>query len=380
MPISEHRISGLDGLRGTAILLVLLFHFGLAFRPGNAAEKYLSLLLPLGSSGVDLFFVLSGFLITGILLRTKSSPDYFRSFYGRRIIRIFPLYYLLLGAMFWIVPSLWPVDVAGQPWYWLFLSNWKSAYGAEVFGLSASWSLAVEEQFYLAWPLIIFFTPTKHLRILCVAMIVGAPLLRLPFAMNPPHPEFLHRLTPFRIDALAMGAFIALAAHLGAALRTVRCSAVFFSGIAGVLALRYVFSSQLFAIHVIDFRPSLGVIVATIEPSLFAISYGALVVACVTGRSSALQSIMNGRFLHAFGKYSYSIYLFHFVLIVSIDWLPSGIIGLIAREALMIGLAYLIGLMSWNLIEKRLLPLRKWFLYSEARPLQTETPDLVLVR
>jgi peptidoglycan/LPS O-acetylase OafA/YrhL len=131
----------LDGIRGLAISLVLLYHLTASFK--------------MGWCGVDLFFVLSGFLITNILLRTKNSQSYFCSFYARRTLRIFPLYFFVLFLAFWILIPVAqhfgkaPQSLdAGHLWYWFYISNWWNGTGHEIDWLSHFWSLAVEEQFY----------------------------------------------------------------------------------------------------------------------------------------------------------------------------------------------------------------------------------------
>src|SRR5882757_353520 len=103
--VHRGRLRVLDGVRGLAILMVILFH-STVINPQNAHERWFCALLNLGSFGVDLFFVLSGFLITGILVEAKGTPGYFRNFYARRILRIFPLYYLLIAFSFLVFPLL----------------------------------------------------------------------------------------------------------------------------------------------------------------------------------------------------------------------------------------------------------------------------------
>ena len=212
---AAHRsIPELDGVRGLAILLVLLFHFGA--RP-QGVPRLLTGLFALGWTGVDLFFVLSGFLITGILIRTKECSNYFRSFYARRALRIFPLYVLTIVAYFYIaLPiahhfgkwSSW--DNSLGTWYWLHISNWQSSFGNEVPLLTHYWSLAIEEQFYLLWPLVVFFLPNSKLPHICIMIIAVSFGLRCIFQVQLDlYPSLLCRLTPFRLDALAFGGLLA---------------------------------------------------------------------------------------------------------------------------------------------------------------------------
>jgi len=188
---SEYRlprqIPQLDRLRGLAILLVLIFHLV------HVAPGFLDGIVRQGWIGVDLFFVLSGFLITGILWDTRESKVYYRRFYGRRVLRIWPAYLLILSAVFCIIPLLeWSVgglalSIPREPmgvWvYLLFVQNFKANLLHSSLFLGMTWSLAVEEQFYLIWPAVIRFVSR---RVVLPCLIVGflvSPLIRL-WAIN----------------------------------------------------------------------------------------------------------------------------------------------------------------------------------------------------
>ena len=134
---TEHSVAHyaqLDGLRGVAILLVMFYHFILPHENANShTANWLPQLLHCGWIGVDLFFVLSGFLITGILVGTRGSPHYFRNFLARRFLRIWPLYYLSLVVLLVMLPMLVPASAAlqsmqqKQAWFWLYGANWLFA-------------------------------------------------------------------------------------------------------------------------------------------------------------------------------------------------------------------------------------------------------------
>lgn len=153
----------LDGIRGLAILAVTLYRLCKELDP--EAHPVLAIIrrfAPVGERGVDLFFVLSGFLITGILLRTKSQPHYFRNFMARRVLRIFPLYFLSLVLGILVIPNLLNTnsfDLASreQFYLWTYTSNFRMAWLNEwCFGaFDHFWSLAVEEHFYLIWPAVV---------------------------------------------------------------------------------------------------------------------------------------------------------------------------------------------------------------------------------
>jgi hypothetical protein len=146
-----------------AILLVLAFHCRVAFSGTQEIPLPILRVLDLGWSGVDLFFVLSGFLITGILLDSRESHGYFRTFYARRVLRIFPLFFAYLFLVLvvfryaWIWYSGRDLWSATNPWwYFSYLLNWKPDHGYNDLYLGHLWSLAIEEQFYLVWPLVVW--------------------------------------------------------------------------------------------------------------------------------------------------------------------------------------------------------------------------------
>lgn len=217
------RIPELDGLRGAAILLVVIHHNVMtSLRPENGPiSKFISVVFPFSWSGVDLFFVLSGFLIGGILLDQRNAGNYFKTFYIRRVCRIFPLYFswltlfIVLSRMFSsYLYQNWQADVFKQHYpnwaYVFFLQNFFVA-KTEIFGafwLTPTWSLAVEEQFYLLLPLIIWLVPVRRLPHVLISLILLTPALRLFLYIN--HPGICTWvLLPCRTDALLLGVLCA---------------------------------------------------------------------------------------------------------------------------------------------------------------------------
>ena len=177
-----------------------------------------------GSYGVELFFVLSGFLITGILYDTRNKPHYFRNFYMRRLLRIFPLYYGVLALVFFVAPLIpllrgptldYLVD--RQAWAWLYAVNiyiaiqgdWSFSY------LEHFWSLAIEEHFYFFWPLVVFLLARRPRTLIAVSLAVSlcAMLSRLIGSLVGLSWWTIYVLTPFRLDGLALGAFLAVTAR-----------------------------------------------------------------------------------------------------------------------------------------------------------------------
>ena len=186
--VQPERIPGLDAIRGLAILLVTVYRFNGGAAGAEEHVNSVFRLATLGFRGVDLFFVLSGFLITGILLDTKRQPGYFRNFYARRALRIFPLYFGVLFVAFFVLPIASPRIAAifaeardHQAWLWLYGTNILQARnGGWPFGhFDHFWSLAVEEHFYLVWPLVIFFANYRATIAACIAVIVCAAATRL---------------------------------------------------------------------------------------------------------------------------------------------------------------------------------------------------------
>ncbi|MGC6488217.1 MAG: acyltransferase family protein [Planctomycetota bacterium] len=214
-------IRNLDGVRGLAILLVVFFH--LPTEPGWGGA--LGLTLPFGWMGVQLFFVLSGFLITRILLRDKGDRlgAYLKRFYVRRVLRIFPLYYgyLLVLALVYAATAVPAQLETYWPYLTTFTWNWTRADAGweESNRFVHLWSLSVEEQFYLFWPLLVFALPRRGVQLAAVAAIVGCPFVRMSFA-DVYAARGLDAYTVYdatywntlgQLDAFAWGALLALA-------------------------------------------------------------------------------------------------------------------------------------------------------------------------
>jgi peptidoglycan/LPS O-acetylase OafA/YrhL len=205
----------LDGLRAFAVGVVLVEHY---IPDGDAVGSA----LPWGAFGVRLFFVLSGFLITGILYRCRlqlearelSLRAVLRSFFARRFIRLMPVYYVYLFACVWMLPF-------GRPYLWafaLYLQNFLFALHPDVFAklLAHFWSLAVEEQFYLTWPLVILLVPTRRLIAVLCAFIAVGPLFRVAGLVAGFLPLQIDMMMPAHFDTLGVGGLFAVLAAGGA--------------------------------------------------------------------------------------------------------------------------------------------------------------------
>lgn len=208
MPQQPGRERSLDGLRGAAILLVLLVHL-YQFELGNLLWRWVSRFCLSGWLGVDLFFALSGFLITRLLLAERGSPTRYRDFYVRRALRILPAYYFYLLVVFaFVKPD------AARDWIAacvLFVQNLYTLLPGtrgEWRGMGHLWSLAVEEQFYLVWPLLVYRLPARRLPWLCAGVIILASLCKL-LMLRSSHPYSFYVFPVSRADALAWGALAA---------------------------------------------------------------------------------------------------------------------------------------------------------------------------
>ncbi|MBP3960478.1 acyltransferase [Gemmata sp. G18] len=216
-PLSGY-VREFDGFRGLAILAVMVHHFW----PRSGPLAAHSAIPHLGWVGVDLFFVLSGCLITGILLDTRGSAGYFKNFYARRVLRIFPLYFLFVAAAYILIPRLQAATNPGEfvqesgPawWYLLYLGNLREALtgSAPAYVLAPTWSLCIEEQFYVAFPLLVAALPVYRLRLLLWVLVCFAPAFRLATAIWWVENERIQYLfTLSRVDTLALGGLLALA-------------------------------------------------------------------------------------------------------------------------------------------------------------------------
>jgi peptidoglycan/LPS O-acetylase OafA/YrhL len=364
----------LDGLRGIAILLVLLHHFTI-LEPAGTVASWLAHVALIGWSGVDLFFVLSGFLITGILIDARGSDRYFTSFYARRTLRIFPLYYLVVFVSLEVLPlapSLHDVLAgAGAPseqWpYWLYLSNFAIAARERFMHgvLDISWSLAIEEQFYLVWPAVVWLCPPRALGWLCLALVLLPPVARATALAAGAEPIALYVLPFFRADALATGACLAwLSRRRG------------LQGLDAVAAPVAVVGAL--GIAIVCWRDGdswwWGATMQRAGYSLIALTAGALLTAAL-----ALPALhwwpraLSAGWLRAFGKYSYALYLFHLPVMRMVRehiWAPEQFallgapwLGQLAFYGMATAPAFLLAWISWRVFESPVLELKSRFPY-----------------
>src|SRR5688500_4194322 len=307
-------IPALDGLRGIAIILVMLHHFT-SYRPTSGLDALIGSVLFFCWTGVDLFFVLSGFLITGILVDTRGSERYFTTFYARRTLRIFPLYYLVLLLAFVVLPKfpavhpvlvgqVGSVDLPPQWPYWSYLTNFAIADGGWVHGwVDVAWSLAIEEQFYLVWPLMIWLCPPRLVAPLCAVILVAEPVARV-YARATDVPSLSVYVLPwFRLDGFATGALLAVAQRRGALPLLDRwVPIVVIGGVAGIIVCTIMGGHTWWWNR---WMQQYGY-------SLIAITAGAMLVRAINRPADSLwPRMLSAGWLRAFGKYSYALYLIH---------------------------------------------------------------------
>ncbi|HET7321798.1 MAG TPA: acyltransferase, partial [Longimicrobiaceae bacterium] len=270
-----------------------------------------------GWVGVDLFFVLSGFLITGILLRTKGRAGYFRTFYARRALRILPLYYGFLAFYLWVIPHAYPGQMQAysvlhehQAWLWAYGNNLMGPFtGVHLsFGLTHFWSLAVEEQFYLVWPLVVLLLSRRALLRTCVGLILAAPVLRVALLLGGVSGGSVYSLTFTRMDGLVVGAIVAaLAAERGGVAALLPAARWVTGATAGVLLLLMV---RVPGLH------ETGRLVQGVGYSALALFFGAVVVQCAAAREgSPFARAMSIPGLEFLGRHSYAIYVLHLPLL-----------------------------------------------------------------
>ncbi len=381
-PFSGH-IPALDGVRGLAIGLVLWVHFIADFARQEASllERAFMQVSTYGSFGVDVFFVLSGFLITGILYDTRRTPNFFKNFYMRRTLRIFPLYYGFLVGLFFIArwipffqgPAMDEM-VARQGWAWAYAINvhiaregaWSLPY------IGHFWSLAVEEHFYLFWPLVVWLFERKTLLKVAAGFVIFATLLRLALSAAGVNDLALYTLTPLRFDALCTGGFLAVMVrgegtreHWQAWLK----KAAWWLLVPSAAFIVVTFGLTRVAEDLVwFFRP--------LRSTLFSFCFGSILCFALTSPPGSLVGrFFNSRVMTFLGKYSYGLYVFHAVIQYwmmehkSLEHfeavIPSHLGAVFAQAVLGVGLSVLVALASYHLYEKRFLGLKVKF---EAKP------------
>lgn len=359
----------LDGVRGIAILLVLIHHWGIPLPAGNPFAPAAVAFSDSCWVGVDLFFALSGFLITGILADTLGSRNFLKNFYARRFLRIFPLYYGVIAVLLLLTPVLHFAWGAMLPMLLLYLQNTGFVVPLDSYRLAHNvnlnpyWSLAVEEQFYLVWPLVVFMVrDVGRLAKVAFALSGIALLLRIVLVVAGVSPWFVYCFTACRADTLLLGG--ALALLLRSPQPGLRKSVVRWTP-ALALAAALALIAIAIPLHGLDWKDSR--LLQTVGYTLVAIASCGLI--------AWTQREHSGRFLrHAslrfFGRYSYGIYMLHLLcfrpvykwienqMLPAVPWWHvAAILSWLASAGLVIGAAVL----SFKFYETPFLKLKRKF-------------------
>jgi peptidoglycan/LPS O-acetylase OafA/YrhL len=349
-------IPELNGIRGIAVLLVILYHCRekMAGTPVYLAAQW-------GWTGVELFFVLSGFLITGIILESKTNPQFFRAFYWRRLLRIWPMYVLLLVAAF-ALNSSWRPRASGVRWFYYLLLLQNLTLVPLPGPLVPTWSLAIEEQYYLLWaPLGRWIRSSRAMLLLLLAFVAISPLARM---------SHLARLsttnTLFHLDGIAFGSLTAFLLYTRAYKQSTwrRIAAgVTAAGLATTIYFAWGGSPFL--------------------DTAFALLFTGLLLAGVawTGETSAYARFLRLSPLTFYGKISYGLYMTHmlvFILIGTVDerLASFGTAGGFAVVLIRIACATAVATALWYGFESPILKLKHLYPRRTAEP-RTPNPRSV---
>lgn len=350
----------LDGLRGVASLLVVIYHnFG-----------FINQYFFFGWLGLDIFFVLSGFLITDILLTTLNTKHYLRNFYVRRVLRVFPVYYAGLIIFLIILPMIpnLPVRidyfVDNQVWLWTYLENWFYIFNPSrnQSALNHLWSLAVEEQFYLLWPLVIMILrKPKYILVFITLVLLLTVGLRYWVWVNQIENLAYYNLYTFtRIDGICIGCIVAVLQKINFKFLGKNTAVIVFV-FAGLNFLFYFINKQ----YNFSF-PYLAIVGYT----TFAMIFGLLIYDIVNGGTKLFTTIFNFAPLKLIGRISYGCYIIHWPLYLIIGpylvkWCTQNIPFISANffaSATATIIAYILGYLSYRYFEMKFLHLKKHFI------------------
>jgi peptidoglycan/LPS O-acetylase OafA/YrhL len=379
----------LDGVRGLAVLMVLVFHFIGTVPPNSSVEHTVVEVTKYGSYGVELFFVLSGFLITGILYDGREQRNYFRNFYIRRILRVFPLYYGVLVLVFCIAPLIPLLHgptltflLRHQAWAWLYGINiyiaqqgdWSYSY------LDHFWSLSIEEHFYCVWPFVVFMLARRPRILIAVCLgsawcaiagrLIGS-CLGLGWVTT-------YTLTPFRLDGLALGAYLAVAGRQPGGLeRFARVLPPVATLLAGLLAGSFVWT-------ILVSRDEMAFILPIRAAFILCLLACLLVWALVAPDQSAISRAFRSRFMMCLGKYSYGLYVYHHFISYYLtdnrtDLKLAALIGshgaaVLVQATLGMAMSFALAYLSYEAYEKRFLRLKRFFGTSMVPTAGTDAP------
>ena len=350
---SAGRVAGIDGLRAVAVTAVVLFHARVVG-------------FELGWAGVELFFVISGFLITRILLELRADPRYLQIFYARRALRILPVYYfVVLVSVILAVGAGTPLSSLDLPFYIVYIQNYFPQIPTGMAGgiplTGHTWTLAVEEQFYWIWPLIVLILRPRALRTVVIVCVIGAPIARLAMLLATGNPYTVVATLPAQVDALGVGAALAFAERDGLAPALGRRIAAI-ALVGGGLLLTALVATGGGLASFADTRIWAASPVNALLLSAFAAMFGGIVALTVFGSYRALRFLEWDPLVHV-GRISYGLYIYNpiAVLLAALAFTLVGSAtptGGAAETALGTALTYLLAAASWRYLETPFLRLR----------------------
>jgi peptidoglycan/LPS O-acetylase OafA/YrhL len=374
----QKHIGALDGLRGLAVLLVLIFHFSWSF-PEHGVSALVKRVMWSGWMGVDLFFVLSGYLITRGLAKESqfSVGKRLKLFWARRAFRIFPLYYIVLIVGTVACFALQQREHVPSLGYWLYFQNYTLAFDPMPLRWTAHfWSLAIEEQFYFVWPLFVLLVAARARLGLSLTLLVFSAVMRAVLLIALPKvlpgfdaeqaAKFVYRATPTHMDGLLVGALLAMlernSEHAWSRLIARFARPVFFASLSLLLVLMV--WTKGFGTY--DRR------VMIVGYPLLAVLFGSSVYLAANGRfAERTQKLLSGGFLASCGKVSYGMYIFHWFFIALLAEkqqayveAASPAVGTAVSVAVIVGgiaVTFALAHLSYRFIEARFLTLKERF-------------------
>ena len=328
-----------------------------------------------GYCGVNLFFVLSGFLITGILIDTRSAPHFFKTFYTRRALRIFPLYYATLALLLLLAH---PLHFHWNGWEYYFLTYtqnlalWRNAVPMSLgrFNINHFWSLQVEEQFYLVWPWVVFRVKRPAtLALVALASCVPILLLRIVFVVMRGHPHFTWMFLPYAptfscADNLLFGCALSAMLRTSARQRVLRLAPRALAACLAALAVTFVLN------HGLDWTQSF--FMPTFGFSLLGLTSASLIATTLNAGSNA-QRIFSLPLFRFFGRYSYGLYVFHYSIegyltaplrAVTHNHVHSKALAVLLPAVVIAALSVIVAMLSYHLYESQFLSLKRYFAYA----------------
>ena len=373
------RIREIDGLRAIAILSVVAWHYiGASADAGSASLLWRVTIF--GRSGVDLFFVLSGYLITSILLRNRDASNFFSTFYARRAFRILPIYYVIvgmyvLGKSFNLAGILFEgtiptwTYVVGLQNFWM---TFEKTYGA--FWLGGTWSLAIEEQFYLLFPMLVFWLSLRRLRLVLLALMIACPLLRIwAYCYGEPFAGYgYYFLTAFRADNLAVGALIAWYEVTGTSRHVTE-----------IARKTLIVSACLFPVYAALIGRHTDMHMALWGHTYLALLYGSLLFMTLQNTGASRLAFLRSKPAAFFARISYALYLVHTSILLSLSILlgvPRDVSTWPGRWLAFAAFFLSVALcwLSFKLLEQRLIGFaHRRFIYRKGdRPGPTQSADI----